>query len=262
MSTAPLIACTGLELAVGAGRTARTLVRDAGFAVGRGEVWCLIGPNGVGKTTLLHALAGLRAVQAGEVRLDGRPLAAWPLAEAARRRGFLPQAVHDAFSASVLEVVMMGRHPYLQRWQWEGEGDREAALSALAAVDLDGFAQRDVLTLSGGERQRVAVAALLAQDAPLYLLDEPLTHLDLHHQVQVMRHLGALAATRNGAILMSIHDLNLAVRFASHALVFMPGGRLRQGPVEQVMTEPVLHEAFGHRIIRVEAAGQTLFVAD
>jgi iron complex transport system ATP-binding protein len=261
MSTvAPLLDCTGLTLAIG--REARVLVRDAAFAVNPGELWCLIGPNGIGKTTLLHALAGLRAVQAGEVRLAGRPLAEWPLADAALRRGFLPQVVHDAFSASVLEVVMMGRHPHSTRWQWEGEGDRETALAALAAVDLAGFEQRDVLTLSGGERQRVALAALLAQQAPLYLLDEPLTHLDLHHQVQVLRHLRELAATRNTGILMSVHDLNLAARFASHALIFMPGGRVTQGPVAAVMSEPVLSEAFSHRIVSVAAAGHTLFVAD
>ena len=260
MSTQSLIACESLALAVGAGAGRRDLVRDLAFAVRPGEVWCVLGPNGVGKTTLLHALAGLRAVQAGGVRLCGKPLADWPLASAARQRGFLPQIVHDAFAASVLEVVMMGRYPHLSRWQWEGEGDREAALAALAAVDLHGMAQRDVLTLSGGERQRVALAALLVQDAPLLILDEPLTHLDLRHQVQVLRHLAALAANQGKGVLMSLHDLNLAARFCSHALVFSPAG-VMQGPVDRVMTEPVLQEAFGHRIVRVAAGGQTLFVA-
>jgi iron complex transport system ATP-binding protein len=256
----PLLECAGLCLSVG--REARALLRDAAFAVQPGELWCLIGPNGVGKTTLLHALAGLRPPQGGEVRLCGRPLGEWPLADAARRRGFLPQVVHDAFSASVLEVVMIGRHPHIARWQWEGDGDRAAALAALQAVELEGFAERDVLTLSGGERQRVALAALLAQEAPLYLLDEPLAHLDLHHQVQVLGHLRSLAATRNTAMVMSVHDLNLAVRFASHALVFMPGGRVLQGAIAAMMTESVLSEAFGHRIVRGEAAGQIVFVAE
>ncbi len=256
-----LIECGSLALAVGAGAGRRELVRDLAFAVRPGEVWCVLGSNGVGKTTLLHALAGLRAVQAGGVQLCGRALADWPLADAARQRGFLPQIVHDAFSASVLEVVMMGRYPHLSRWQWEGEGDRVAALAALDAVDLHGMAQRDVLTLSGGERQRVALAALLVQDAPLLILDEPLTHLDLRHQVQVLRHLAAFAANKRKGVLMSLHDLNLAARFASHALVFTPSG-VMQGPVAQVMTEPVLQDAFGHRIARVAAGGQTLFVAE
>ncbi len=257
-----LIECAGITLGVGAGAGARTLVRDLNLAVRPGELWCMLGANGVGKTTLLHALAGLRAAQGGGVRLQGEALGRRSLAQEARLRGFLPQLLHDAFSASVLEVVMMGRYPHLSRWQWEGEGDRDAALAALAAVDLQGFAQRDVLTLSGGERQRVAIAALLAQDAPLLLLDEPLTHLDLRHQVQVLRHLGGLAVNRGKGVLMSLHDLNLAARFASHVLIFTADGALRQGPVAQVMTEPVLYEAFGHRVIKVEAAGQTLFVAE
>ena len=257
-----LIECVEFTLCVGVGQRARTLVRKLSLAVRPGEMWCMLGSNGVGKTTLLQGLAGLRAAQGGGVRLGGRALGELPLAGAALLRGFLPQVMHDAFSASVLEVVMLGRYPHLSRWQWEGEGDRDIALAALVTVDLQGFAQRDVLTLSGGERQRVALAALLAQDAPLLLLDEPLTHLDLGHQVQVLRHLSALAATRAKGVLMSLHDLNLAARFASHALIFTTGGEVLQGPVAQVMTESVLREAFGHRVIRVEAAGQTLFVAE
>lgn len=256
--TSALIESNGLTLSIGT----RTLVRDVSFAVRPGEMWCMLGPNGVGKTTFLHALAGLRSAQAGAVRLCARALGDWPLAEAARQRGFLPQAVHDAFSASVLEVVMMGRYPHIARWHWEGEGDREAALAALAAVDLSDFAQRDVLTLSGGERQRVALAALLAQDPPLLLLDEPVSHLDLHHQVHVLQHLGSLARDKVRGVLFSVHDLNLAARFASHALIFMPQGDVLQGPITEVMTEQALSRAFGHRVNRVQFADRTVFIPE
>ena len=157
---------------------------------------------------------------------------------------------------------MLGRHPYLSRWQWEGEDEREIALAALRAVDLAGFEQRDVLTLSGGERQRVALAALFAQDAPLLLLDEPVSHLDLHHQVLVLEHLGELARARGKGVLFTVHDLNLAARFASHALLLTPQGTVRQGPIGEVMTEAALRDAFGHRVTRVEAAGRTLFVPE
>ena len=239
---------------------ARTLVRELDLRIRAGELWCLLGPNGSGKSTLLHALVGLRDTQGGAVYLDGKELGVWRAAEAARLRGFLPQTFHDAFSASALDCVMLGRHPHLTRWQWEGAGDLDIALEALALVDLAGFAQRDVLTLSGGERQRVALASLFAQDAALLLLDEPVSHLDLHHQVLMLEHFSVLARERGRAIVFSVHDLNLAARFASHALLLTPQGAVRQGPIAEVMTEEDLHCAFGHRVARIEAAGRTLFV--
>ncbi len=253
-----LLEVRGLALRVGT----RTLVRQLDFGVRAGEVWCLLGRNGAGKTTLLHTMVGLRDAQGGEVRLAGRELAQWPGIEAARQRGFLPQSVHDAFSASVLDTVLVGRHPYLSRWQWENGQDRALALSALSDMDLAGFEQRDVLTLSGGERQRVALAALLVQDPPLMLLDEPVSHLDLHHQILVLHHLNRLARERGKAVLLTLHDLNLAARFASHALLFGPGATVRQGPVAEVLVEPELESAFGHRVTRVNEGRRAWFLPE
>jgi iron complex transport system ATP-binding protein len=255
---APLLEAQDLWLRVGG----RTLVRELSFSLGAGEVWCMLGPNGAGKSTFLHTAVGLREPQGGVLRLAGKALGDWSVAEAARQRGFLPQTFHDAFSASVLESVMLGRHPYLSRWQWEGADECEIASAALRAVDLGGFEQRDVLTLSGGERQRVALAALLAQDAPLLLLDEPVSHLDLHHQVLVLQHLERLTRGRGKGVLFTVHDLNLAMRFASHALLLTPRGTVRHGPIGEVMTEAVLRDAFGHGVTRIEAAGRTLFVPE
>jgi iron complex transport system ATP-binding protein len=255
---APLLEAQNVTLRVGE----RTLAREFSFRLGAGEMWCLLGPNGAGKTTFLHTAVGLREPQGGELLLAGRALDHWTPDEAARLRGFLPQSLHDAFSASVLDSVMLGRHPYRMRWQWEGAQDREIALAALKTVDLAGFEERDVLTLSGGERQRVALAALLAQDAPLLLLDEPVSHLDLHHQVLVLTHLGKLAREGGKGVLFTVHDLNLAARFASHALILTPHGTVRQGRISDVMTESDLQFAFQHRVVRIEAAGRTLFVAE
>ena len=254
----PLLEAQELTLQVGS----RTLVRELSFRLNAGEVWCLLGPNGAGKTTFLYTAVGLREPQGGALRLAGRALHHWSPDEAAHLRGFLPQAVHDAFSTSVLDSVMLGRHPYRMRWQWESEDDRAIAFAALEAVDLAGFEERDVLTLSGGERQRVALAALLAQDAPLLLLDEPVSHLDLHHQVLMLTHLGNLAHERGKGVLFTVHDLNLAARFATHALIIAPHGTVRQGPIAEVMTEYELRRAFGHRVARIEAAGRTLFIAE
>ena len=254
----PLLEVRGLALAAGG----RILVRELSFCLNSGETWCLLGPNGAGKTTLLHTVVGLREPQGGSVRLAGRALEDWPPGEAAQARGLLPQTTHDAFSASVAEIVLLGRHPYLGRWQWEGAGDREIVRAALRAMDVAGFEERDVLTLSGGDRQRVALAALLVQDPPLFLLDEPVAHLDLHHQVLVLEHLGKLAREHGKAVLFTVHDLNLAARFADHALLLTPHGSVRQGPIGEVMTEHDLSYAFGHRVARLETAGRTLFIPE
>ena len=254
----PLLEVHGLSLRVGG----RCLVHELHLSLNPGEIWCLLGPNGVGKTTLLHTVVGLRESQGGAIKMAGRALENWPPREAAQARSFLPQTLHDAFSASVVDSVMLGRHPYLARWQWEDEGDREIAVAALKTVDLSGFEERDVLTLSGGERQRVALAALLAQDSPLLLLDEPVSHLDLHHQVLVLEYLGMLARERGKGVLFTVHDLNLAARFASHALMFTPQGTALQGLIDEVMTEPNLWRAFGHHVRRIAAAGRTLFIPE
>lgn len=252
-----LLQVEGLSLRAGS----RILVDDLSFRIEPGQRWALVGPNGSGKSTLLHTLAGVAEPLAGRLQLGGRPLAAWPPGEAACLRGLLPQAVHDSFSASVLEIVLIGRHPHLARWAWEGEGDAAIARAALAAMDLAGFEARDVLTLSGGERQRVALAALLAQDPLLLLLDEPLAHLDLHHQLMLLAHLQRLAAAAGRGVLLSVHDLNLALRFATHAIVLGPNGH-RAGPADEVLDAAVLAAAFGHGLQRVRAGDRWLFVPD
>ncbi len=258
MSVNVLLEARGLQVAAGE----RTLIESLDLQVRPGELWCVMGPNGSGKTSLLHTLAGLRPPRAGTLELQGRALRDWPVGELARLRGLLPQTMHDAFSATALDVVLLGRHPHLGRWAWEDADDEAIARAALQAVDLDTLAERDVTTLSGGERQRVGIAALLAQDPPLLLLDEPVAHLDLHHQVTVLRHLSLLVRRRGKAVMLSIHDLNLAARFATHALVVGAGGLLRQGPVESTMDEVVLSAAFGHAVVRERIGRRTLFVAD
>lgn len=257
-SVTPLLATQDLGLK----RGQRLLLSGLSLTLEAGQFWCVLGPNGSGKTTLLSTLAGLQAAERGRVVLTGRALSEWPPGEAARIRGLLPQTISDAFGARVLDLVLMGRHPHLGRWSWEGPDDHTLALQALRAVQMDWAAERDILTLSGGERQRVGVATLLAQDPRLLLLDEPLAHLDLPHQVATLRHLRGLVERGDRAVLMSMHDLNLARRAATHALLLDGrGGVPLLGPVEQVMRAEHLSAAFGHPLRELDVEGQVLFVA-
>lgn len=239
----------------------RVLVEGLDVAFSPRQAWCIAGPNGAGKTTLLNALAGVRALQPGErgeIVVDGQPLPAWRSALLARRRGFMPQQIHDAFGGTVLEAVLAGRHPYLEsgRWgAWESAHDIALARAMLEQVQLGALAGRDVTTLSGGERQRVAFAALLAQQAPLLLLDEPVAHLDLHHQMAVLRllaeHAEQNAAVGHGVV-FSCHDLNLARRFASHALLLDGHGGWRAGPAREVLSAEHCSAVFGYPLVLIQ----------
>jgi len=258
----PLLQTHALTLHAGK----RVLVDWLDLAVATGECWCLAGPNGAGKTTLLSTLAGLRPIEdkpqrdstlagSGRVEIGGKPLAQWRPAPLAKMRALMPQQTRDAFGATALEVVLAGRHPYLAqgRWgAWESDDDIAAAVAALAQVGLEDFAARDVTTLSGGERQRVSLAAVLAQATPLLLLDEPVSHLDLHHQIDALEQLARHAERDDAAVIFSCHDLNLARRFATHALLLDGRGGWRAGPVHEVLSAEHCSNAFGYplRLIR------------
>ncbi|MGD8430428.1 MAG: ABC transporter ATP-binding protein, partial [Ectothiorhodospiraceae bacterium] len=153
-----------------------TVVSDLSLSVARGQCWAILGRNGAGKTTLLHTLAGLRDADGGRLDLDGGPMTALSRRTIARRLALMPQDSSDPFPATVLETALIGRHPHLGVWEWEGPEDRERARQALAAVGLGELSDRDVTTLSGGERRRLAVATVLTQEPQIYLLDEPVNH--------------------------------------------------------------------------------------
>jgi len=256
-TAAPRLSCRGLALSV----AGRALVSGLDIDVRAGECWVVIGPNGAGKTTLVIALAGLRVPAAGEILYDGTPLAALGPRERARRRGFLPQDSVDHFPATVLETALVGRHPHLSRWQWESAADIEHARAALSTFGLAGLDGRDARTLSGGERRRLALAALVAQDSGLLLLDEPSSHLDLGAQIAALDAVAALARDHGKAIVMVLHDLHLALRYGDHAIA-LGGGRARVGTTGDIMTTATLSELFGHRLVSVgDGAARTFLPA-
>ena len=254
-TSTPRLSGRGLALAV----PGRTLCAGLDLDVHPGECWAIVGPNGAGKTTLLAALAGLRAPAAGEIAYDDMPLPALAPRERARRRGWLPQDSVDFFPATVLETVLVGRHPHLARWQWETAGDVERARRALADVGLGGFDARQTGSLSGGERRRVALAAVLAQDADLILLDEPSSHLDLVHQIAARDLLARLTHERGKAVVMVLHDLHLALRYADHA-VALGGGHAAAGPASAILDADALSALFGHRLLALGEGNARTFV--
>lgn len=257
-----------LQLKIGS----RILVDDLNWQIADGECWCVIGCNGAGKSTLLRALVGLHPIQQGKISLHGKPIAEWPLAALARERAFLPQGRGDAFGYRVIETVLTARHPHHASAYWESAEDYEIAYAALRAMDVQDFAERDVRTLSGGERQRVAIAAVLAQDTPLLLLDEPTAALDLAHQVGIMRLIGALcrpetetkSVEKNIAkrsVVMVSHDLNLIHSVATHALLLMGDGSWHAGKVSDVLQAPLLSACLGHTIEIVQHGQRTIYLA-
>jgi len=253
-SAAPLLECRGIDVCVGS----RTLVRGLDLQLGRGSVLAVLGPNGSGKSLSLHTLAGLRAPKAGALLISGRPLTDWPRRALARELALLPQNVEDPFPASVIETVLLGRHPHIARWQWESAQDLAIASDALAAVGLAGYEERDVLTLSGGERRRAALAAVLAQTPRIFLLDEPTNQLDPNHQLEALQLLRE-RADAGAAVIVTLHDPNLAERFADAALLIGKDGNWRSGRVADILTPPQLSSLYDTRFEAVEISGRRVF---
>jgi iron complex transport system ATP-binding protein len=212
----------------------------------------ILGRNGAGKSTLLATLAGLRDADTGMLLLEGKAYGEHGLRRAARLRGWLGQDRSDPFASTVMETVLAGRHPHLSRWSWESGADTDLARAALAAMGLTGMEEREVHTLSGGERQRVAIAALLAQEPRLYLLDEPLAHLDLNHQIATLELLTRRACQEGIALAMVLHDPNLALRFCDQAVLLFGDSRHVAGPVTEVLDVVTLSNLYGHPLRRVE----------
>jgi iron complex transport system ATP-binding protein len=203
----------------------------------------LIGPNGSGKSTLLRLLAGVWAPSEGTVTLDGAPLPRRRRRELARAVTLVPQDTHVAFAFSVREIVAMGRHAHLGRFDREGAADREAIARAMARADVAALADRDATALSGGERQRVLIARSLATEARHLLLDEPTASLDVAHALDVLA-LCRRLADEGHAVAVALHDLNLARRFATDAVLLRGGAVVAAGPAADVLTPAAVGEVF------------------
>ena len=227
-----------------------------------GQIWGVLGRNGVGKTTLLHTLAGLREADSGDILLAEHKLTELTRKQIAQNIGLLLQHVEDPFPSTVLDTVITGRHPHIPAMQWESAEDYELAEQALITVGMQQLKHRSVNQLSGGERQRVAIATLITQNPDIFLLDEPNSHLDLHHQSTLLTWLCNYAQQNKRVCLMSLHDINLAARYCDHILLLLGDGEYLAGPREDMLTEVNLEQVFCHPIRKHMLDHQTLFIPD
>lgn len=238
----------------------RTVVEDLDLAVPPGKITCIVGANACGKSTLLRSMSRLLAPRGGHVLLDGKDVHRLPAKQLARTLGLLPQSPIAPEGIVVADLVGRGRHPHqrvLSRWSRE---DDAAVADALAATHITELAERSVDELSGGQRQRVWIAMVLAQQTDLLLLDEPTTFLDVSHQVEVLDLLTDLNRDRGTTIVMVLHDLNLAARYADH-LVAMAAGRIHAaGDPAEVLTSDLVEAVFGldSRVISDPVSGKPL----
>jgi iron complex transport system ATP-binding protein len=219
-------------------------LHGASVSVEAGSLTGLLGPNGCGKTTLLKLMSGVLRPQRGTVRLHGRSLAGSSRREIARHVAVVPQETHPAFDYSVLEMVLMGRHPHLGWFRLEGPEDLAVAQEALAATGTAHLAERPYTTLSGGEKQRVVIAGALAQSPDVLLLDEPTASLDLGYQLDVAALLARLNRERGVTMVLATHDLNLAAALCDTLVLMRAGQVLAQGAARDILTRDRIREIY------------------
>lgn len=237
----------------------RAVLSEVALALPARHLVAMVGPNGAGKSTLLRALAGLVPVH-GEITIDGERLAALSLRERARRFAYLPQGDTAHWSLPARDIVALGRYPHgTVDPERLTAADREAVAQAMQATDVIAFADRPITELSGGERSRVALARVLAVQAPVLLADEPTASLDARHQLDVMRYLRN-AADAGTLVIVVTHDLGLAARFADSVLVLADGQLVAQGTPAEALSDAVLSKVFRVNAYRAGHQGEPVIV--
>jgi iron complex transport system ATP-binding protein len=250
-----LLATRGLSTSIGG----KSICTNFDFELMEGEFWGVLGGNGIGKTTLLNTLAGLRLAGSGEIFVEGKALLHWKRKHLAQKVGMLFQDSVDTFPTTVMETAMIGRYPYLPFLKGEGKQDTDIVMQALNDVTMTEMAHRQVDTLSGGERRRVALATLLVQNPIVWLLDEPTNHLDLHHQITLVNLIIEKVKLNHGALIMVLHDVNLLMRFCTHAMLMIDHDNILCGPVEEVLSDENLVRLYKHPVKKIQFDGGSFF---
>ena len=234
---------------VSAGYPTRPVLRDLSLEIRAGETVALLGPNGAGKSTLLQVITGRHPATSGTVQLFGRDVRHLPAAERARLVSVVPQQLEVPMAFTVEEMVMMGRTATLQRWQGPSAADRQIVEQAMVYTDVLKLRGRLFQEMSGGERQRVVIAMALAAEPQLILLDEPTSHLDMNHRIEVLELISRLNCEHGVAIVMVAHDLSLAAEFFPRLVMLDATGRIAaDGSPTEVLREPTIEAVYRCRV--------------
>ncbi|MTI69576.1 MAG: ABC transporter ATP-binding protein [Firmicutes bacterium] len=219
-------------------------LKDVSFSIKKGDFVSIIGPNGSGKSTLLKNIASILRPKDGLIKIDNKDIENYNSKDLAKKMALVPQNTNIAYDFSVFDVVLMGRSPYLSRFQRERDIDYKKTKEALRLTDTLHLSERNINYISGGERQRVIVARALAQDTDILLLDEPTSHLDINHQIEILSLLKKLNKEKDMTIILVLHDLNLASRFSDKIVLVNEGTILAKGIPEEVITYKNLEKVY------------------
>lgn len=248
---------TSLDLTVEIGEL--RVCKDLAFTVTQGQRWGILGSNGIGKTTLLHTLTGLRQPMSGQILLDDMNLASLRPKMRAQKIGVMFQDSQDIFPVSVWEAAMNGRYAYQSFWSVNDHSDDEHVAEVLAELNLLEMKDRQIDTLSGGERRRLAIAILMIQDPDIWFMDEPTNHLDLHHQINTLELITNHIHQSEKSAVLVLHDVNLISRFCTHALLMLNDAIL-QGEVNAVLNKENIERLYNHPVTVLEDAGRSIYL--
>lgn len=226
------------------GYYSQMILKDISLDIKKGDFLGIIGPNGSGKTTLLRLISKVLAPKEGRIKFCGKDISQISLKEFCQQAGFVPQEAIINFSYTVLEIVLLGRIPHLKRLQQETRQDMRIAEASLAMTDSLGLKDKRINELSAGERQRVMIAKALTQEPILLFLDEPTSHLDIGHQIQILDLLKKLNRQNNLTIVIVLHDLNLASEYCNRLVLLNEGRIFKKGAPEEVLTYQNIEEVY------------------
>ena len=221
------------------------VLRNININIERGKFYTILGPNGSGKTTLLRLLSKSLNMEKGEISIYGKNLTQIKAAMLAKEMAVVPQSTEIEFDFSVQDIVLMGRTPHISRFCSESEKDIKIAMNAMKCTNTWNLKNKSINALSGGEKQRVVVARAIAQETGIILLDEPISHLDIHHQIEIMNGLKKLNKNKKITIIAVLHDLNIAAAYGDHMILMHDGGVYRDGTPEEVLTEDIIKKVYG-----------------